>query len=101
MDQVDSSRRTAHRSGDKVIQPSRRVFVNALVALVTGTIATLQLHGAYARHPAPRRIGILLVGPSLESKETQAFRQGLRTAGYAEGRDVVIEWRSASGDYDK
>ena len=84
-----------------MIQPSRRVFVNALVALVTGTIATLQLHGAYAQQPAPRRIGILLVGPSLESKEAQAFRQGLRTAGYAEGRDVVIEWRSASGDYDK
>ena len=29
----------------------------------------------------------------------QAFRQGLRDAGYAEGRDVVIEWRSAGGDY--
>jgi putative ABC transport system substrate-binding protein len=26
-------------------------------------------------------------------------RQGLRDAGYFEGRDVVIEWRSASGDY--
>jgi putative ABC transport system substrate-binding protein len=57
---------------------------------------------AYAQQPAtPRRIGILLVGFSLESKEAQAFRQGLRDAGYAEGRDVVIEWRSASGDYDR
>jgi ABC-type uncharacterized transport system substrate-binding protein len=36
---------------------------------------------------------------SPESKEAQAFRQGLRDAGYAEGRDVVIEWRSANGDY--
>ena len=36
---------------------------------------------------------------SLESKEAQAFRQGLRDAGYAEGRDVVIEWRVANGDY--
>jgi putative ABC transport system substrate-binding protein len=39
------------------------------------------------------------VGFSPEGKEAQAFRQGLRDAGYAEGRDVVIEWRSASGDY--
>ena len=57
---------------------------------------------AYAQQPAsPRRIGVLLVGFSPESKEAQAFRQGLRDAGYAEGRDVVIEWRSANGDYDR
>ena len=49
----------------------------------------------------PRRIGILLVAFSPESKQVQEFRKGLRDAGYAEGRDVVIEWRSASGDYDQ
>jgi putative ABC transport system substrate-binding protein len=27
------------------------------------------------------------------------FRQGMQEAGYVEGRDVVIEWRSANGDY--
>jgi putative ABC transport system substrate-binding protein len=36
---------------------------------------------------------------SPEGSEARAFRQGLRDAGYAEGRDVVIEWRSANGDY--
>jgi putative tryptophan/tyrosine transport system substrate-binding protein len=29
------------------------------------------------------------------------FRLGLRDAGYAEGRDVVIEWRPANGDCDR
>jgi putative ABC transport system substrate-binding protein len=29
----------------------------------------------------------------------EAFRQGLRDAGYAEGRDLVFEWRTADGDY--
>jgi putative ABC transport system substrate-binding protein len=48
-----------------------------------------------------RHIGVLLVYFSQESKQAQAFRQGLRDAGYAEGRDVVIEWRSANGDYDR
>lgn len=50
---------------------------------------------------SPRRIGVLLVGFSPEGKEAQAFRQGLGNAGYVEGRDVVIAWRSADGDYDK
>ncbi len=50
---------------------------------------------------SPRRIGVLLVTFSPESKEAQAFRQGLRDAGYAEGRDLLIEWRSANGDYDR
>jgi putative tryptophan/tyrosine transport system substrate-binding protein len=51
--------------------------------------------------PSPRRIGVLLVGLSPESKEAKQFRLGLRDAGYSEGRDVVIEWRSADGDYDR
>jgi hypothetical protein len=46
-----------------------------------------------------RRIGVLLVLLSPAGTEAQAFRQGLRDAGYVEGRDVVIEWRSANGDY--
>ena len=55
---------------------------------------------ADAQQPAaPRRIGVLVVAWSPESKEAQQFRQGLRDAGYSEGRDVVIEWRFANGDY--
>jgi putative ABC transport system substrate-binding protein len=74
----------------------------ALAALV----AYLGLFGlasaADAQQPAAlRRIGVLLVTFSPESKEAQAFRQGLRDAGYSEGRDVVIEWRYAKGDYDR
>jgi putative ABC transport system substrate-binding protein len=50
---------------------------------------------------SPKRIGVLLATFSPESKEVQAFRQGLRDAGYDEGRDIVIEWRYAKGDYDR
>jgi len=49
----------------------------------------------------PRRVGVLLVIVTPESKEAQAFRHGLRDAGYGEGRDLVIEWRTANGDYDR
>jgi putative tryptophan/tyrosine transport system substrate-binding protein len=55
---------------------------------------------ADAQQPvSPRRVGVLLALLGPDSLEAQAFRQGLRDAGYAEGRDVVIEWRSANGDY--
>jgi putative ABC transport system substrate-binding protein len=33
------------------------------------------------------------------SRDVQALRQGLREAGYTEGRDVVLRWWSAKGDY--
>ncbi len=77
---------------------TRRVFARDLAALV-GSFGLLCLPvKAYAQQPAsPRRIGFLLVGLAPESKEVQPFQQGLRDAGYVEGRDVVIEWRS--GDY--
>ena len=81
---------------------SRRAFVRDLAALVGSLGLGFLPVKANAQQPAsPRRIGVLLVGFSPESKEAQAFRQGLQDAGYVEGRDVVIEWRSAKGDYDR
>ena len=78
----------------------RRGFLFALVGLA----ASIGLFGlasaADAQQPAsPRRIEVLLVNFSPESKEAHAFRQGLRDAGCVEGRDVLIEWRTAIGDY--
>ena len=59
-------------------------------------------HSAEAQRPAgPRRIGVLLVTYAGQEKEVEAFREGLRNAGYSEGRDVVIEWRSSNGNYDR
>ena len=79
---------------------TRRAFVRDLAMLVGSLgLFCLPVKG-YPQQPASsRRIGVLLVARSPESKEAQAFRQGLQDAGYVEGRDVVIEWRSAKGDY--
>ena len=35
----------------------------------------------------------------VEDKDALEFRQGLLATSYSEGRDVVIEWRSANGNY--
>jgi putative ABC transport system substrate-binding protein len=71
------------------------------VAQIAGCYAIeCLLHGAYAQQPvAPRRIGVLLVSWSRQSKIAQAFRDGLKDVGEVEGRDVVLEWRDAGGDY--
>jgi putative ABC transport system substrate-binding protein len=44
------------------------------------------------------RVGYLLV-PSLSANTTriEALRQGLRELGYEEGKNIIIEWRSAGG----
>jgi len=71
-----------------------------LLTLIALALALGSYGFAYAAHSqqsaSPRHIGVL-VGTSLpEDKEATAFRQG--DAGYADGLDVVIEWRSANGD---
>src|SRR4029453_15556018 len=71
----------------------------AFLTIVGGSIVAAPLTGNAQRSASPRRVGVLFVLLSPAGKEAQAFRQGLRDAGYAEGSDVLIEWRSANGDY--
>ena len=71
----------------------------AFVAMVSGSILAAPTTASAQRSASPRRVGVLFVLLSSAGREAQAFRQGLRDAGYAEGSDVLIEWRSASGDY--
>ena len=79
---------------------ARARLVSALVILLASVWVFGLTGAADAQQAPPRRIGVLLVSWSPESKMAKAFREGLRDAGYIEGRDVVIEWRSANGDYD-
>jgi putative ABC transport system substrate-binding protein len=47
------------------------------------------------------RIGYLSVPFSANAARHGAFRQGLRKLGYVEGKNIVIEWRSAEGKLDR
>jgi putative ABC transport system substrate-binding protein len=75
----------------------RRDFIKG----VGGSAVAWPLAAQAQQTASPRHIGVLLVGLTPESKPAQSFLQGLRDAGYSVGRDVVIEWRLAHGDYDR
>jgi putative ABC transport system substrate-binding protein len=48
------------------------------------------------------RIGFLSTSSlSANAARTEAFRQGLRELGYVEGKNIVIDWRSAEGKADR
>ncbi len=73
---------------------TRRTFCSMLLALP---------FPARAQQPTKiPRIGYL-AGASLSAipARIEAFRQGLRELGYVEGKNIVIEWRSAEGKLDR
>jgi putative tryptophan/tyrosine transport system substrate-binding protein len=72
------------------------------VVTLCAILLTLSL-SAEAQEPAKvPRIGYLTAAsPSANAARTEAFRQGLRELGYIEGKNIVIEWRYAEGQFDR
>jgi putative ABC transport system substrate-binding protein len=69
-----------------------------LAALI---LPLLQSAGAQQAEKVPR-IGYLSGSPpSSIAERIEAFRQGLRELGYMEGKNIVLEWRSAEGKRDR
>jgi putative ABC transport system substrate-binding protein len=79
---------------------NRRDAVLGLVALGASPL------GAYAQQQGKVwRVGFLAVrARSTTSKpepEYDAFAQGLRELGYVEGKNLLLDWRSAEGKYER
>jgi len=69
--------------------------------LLTVFLLTVCLAQAQQPKKVPR-IGYLSGSPPFSIAEhNEAFRQGLRELGYMEGKNIVIEWRSAEGKRDR
>ena len=67
-----------------------------VIRLFLATAFLVSLFAAYAQQATAKmaRIGYL----DFRSSDLKAFRQGLRDLGYEEGRNIVIEYRSAESD---
>jgi ABC-type uncharacterized transport system substrate-binding protein len=62
---------------------------------------TLAPLAADAQQAKIARIGYLVLNLAAASHLTEAFLQGLRDLGYVEGRNIVIEYRSAEGKLER
>jgi len=67
------------------------------------TVFLFTAFSAEAQQPTKLpRIGYLTGNPFSNSPaRTEALRQGLRELGYEEGKNILIEWRSAEGKLDR
>jgi ABC-type uncharacterized transport system substrate-binding protein len=68
------------------------------ITLVSGAAAWPL--AARAQRPAMALVG-LLSGTHADDRQIGDFRQGLQDAGYIEGRNVAIKYRSADGHFDR
>jgi putative ABC transport system substrate-binding protein len=76
----------------------RRAFISA----VTGGLLAAPLATEAQQAGKVHRIGFLGNStPTLEANLVRPFRDGFRDLGYVEGRDLVIEYRWAEGQYER
>src|SRR5262245_6723018 len=77
----------------------RRIGLAVVLVL---SLALVSIAGEAQQATKVTPIGYLS-GPSLAANAAriEAFRQGLRELGYVEGKNIVIEWRSTDGKFDR
>jgi putative tryptophan/tyrosine transport system substrate-binding protein len=76
----------------------KKITVLTLYAMLSALCSSAQ-----AQQPTKiPRLGYLNASsPSTNPARIEAFRQGLRELGYVEGKNIVIEWRSAEQKFDR
>jgi putative ABC transport system substrate-binding protein len=85
------------------VRREERRMNQRISALALGTVLFALCFSAWAQQPMRVfRIGYLNnSSPSVTAARIEAFRRGLRELGYVEGKNIIIEWRSAEGKTDR
>jgi putative tryptophan/tyrosine transport system substrate-binding protein len=72
--------------------------MNRKFVCLVGILLLASVHLAGAQQPKVARLGFIVSGsPTSDSYRVEAFRQGLRDAGYLEGQHILVEYRYAEG----
>jgi putative ABC transport system substrate-binding protein len=84
---------------DKKRKPMRKKVIGFALSILLFALSLPLDAQQSAKIP---RIGYL-TGARLSAiaNRTEAFRQGLHELGYIEGKNIVIEWRAAEGNFDR
>jgi putative tryptophan/tyrosine transport system substrate-binding protein len=96
-------RGTCQASSDKWIEVEKKHMKEKIRVLTLCALLLALCASAEAQQPTKfPRIGYLSAGTtSLNSARSESFRQGLRELGYIEGKNIIIEFRSAEGKFDR
>ena len=101
---ISDARGARKSSGQPTINSSKQAGMarNPIIVLLIG-LTLASVHLAEGQQPTKvSRIGYLTgTTPDGQLDRIEAFRQGLRELGYVEGKNIVIEWRSAEGKLDR
>jgi putative ABC transport system substrate-binding protein len=79
-------------------------MINRRILLSAFALSAIPATRAFAQQARVWHVGFLALPQrpeSVESSRFGAFARGMRELGYAEGRDLSIEWRFAGGDLDR
>jgi ABC-type uncharacterized transport system substrate-binding protein len=81
-------------SGQKSKVRKHTVIISALIALLVSVCFPAMAQQSAGKIP---RVGYLSSGLRSNDRNREPFRQGLRTLGYVEGKNILIEYRHAEG----
>lgn len=84
---------TSH-DGETPVKPVTQLAAIVALALFAATLVV-------EAQPKVHRVGVLTPGPASRSPGFDAFVQGLRDLGYVEGRNIIIEYRSADDKLER
>ncbi|MBI4246864.1 MAG: ABC transporter substrate-binding protein [Candidatus Rokubacteria bacterium] len=74
---------------------AKRIFAITVILLATA------VSGEAQQQPPIHRIGVLLTTSQKATPPLAEFKTALRDLGYAEGRNLIIEWRWAEGSSER